>query len=53
MTADQAARAGASDSWPAAVPPAAAMHAVVLPEFGQPDVLREAVVPTRPRLQVR
>ncbi|HEY2077295.1 MAG TPA: hypothetical protein VGH53_13265, partial [Streptosporangiaceae bacterium] len=37
---------GGCDSWSAAIPPAATMRAVILPEFGQPEVLREAVVAT-------
>ena len=46
MTGDWPAIAGDGDAWPAAVTPAATMRAVVLPEFGRPDVLREAVVPS-------
>jgi NADPH:quinone reductase-like Zn-dependent oxidoreductase len=46
MNRDRPGQLGATDSWPAAVPPPVTMRAVVLPEFGQPDVLREAVVPT-------
>jgi len=46
MNGDGPAGPGERDAWPAAVTPAETMHAVVLPEFGQPDVLREAVVPT-------
>jgi NADPH:quinone reductase-like Zn-dependent oxidoreductase len=46
MNGDPPARAGASDGWPAAIRPPATMRAVILPEFGQPDVLCEAVVAT-------
>jgi len=46
MNGESLAQVGAYDSWPAAIPPAATMRAVVLPEFGKPDVLREAVVAT-------
>jgi NADPH:quinone reductase-like Zn-dependent oxidoreductase len=46
MNGKPQARAGTCDSWPAAVPPAEMMRAIVLPEFGQPEVLREAVVAT-------
>ena len=37
---------GQSNGWPVAAAPAATMRAVVLPEFGPPEVLREDVVPT-------
>ncbi|HUD77947.1 MAG TPA: zinc-binding dehydrogenase [Streptosporangiaceae bacterium] len=33
-------------AWPQPVPPAATMRAVILPEFGPPDVLREETLPT-------
>ena len=46
MHGEPSALAGGSDSWPAAVTPAATMRAVILPQFGQPDVLMEAVVAT-------
>jgi len=46
MNGDPPARAEACDCWPAATPPTATMRAIILPEFGQPEVLGEAVVAT-------
>jgi len=46
MNGDPSALAGARSCWPAAILPPATMRAVILPEFGQPDVLRPAVVAT-------